>query len=155
MCAILDNDVLHEVFGQDRSPAGMAFRRWIDSGRGQLVVGGQLRQELGGNYAFKEWLQEALRGGRRAKSINDGEVEERTNALRQAGVCRSNDPHIVALTQLSHARLLYSNDDDLRHDFGNKQLIARPRGKVYSTKQSNDFQESHKQLLNQRRLCRR
>lgn len=154
MCAILDNDVAHQVFGGERPPAGVAFHRWIDSGKGQLVVGGQLRRELGGNHAFRLWLQQALLEGR-ARSVNDAEVEKRTAVLKQAGVCRSNDPHIVALAQLSHARLLYSNDDDLRHDFGNKQLIDRPRGKVYSTKQSNDFQASHRRLLNQRGLCRR
>ena len=154
MCAILDNDRISEVFGSKRTPAGDAFRKWIDLGRGQLVVGGQLRRELGRNHAFKNWLQEAIRGAR-ARSVNDTEVEERTTALKQAGVCRSDDPHIVALAQLSNARLLYSNDDDLRHDFGNKQLIDRPRGKVYSTKQSNDFQKSHERLLNQRRLCLR
>lgn len=154
MCAILDNDVVHEVFGRDRPPAGEAFRRWIDSGRGQLIVGGRLRQELGGNRAFRSWLQQALLGGQ-AISVNDEAVEKKTTALKRSDVCRSNDPHIVALAQLSNARLLYSNDDDLRHDFGNKQLIDQPRGKVYSTKRSNDFQESHKRLLNQRRLCRR
>ena len=154
MCAILDNDVAHQVFGRDRPPAGVAFRRWIDSGRGQLVVGGQLRRELAGTQAFRLWLQQALLEGR-ARSVNDSDVEKRTTDLRQAGVCRSNDPHIVALAQLSNARLLYSNDDALRHDFGNKQLIDQPRGKVHSTKQNNDFQESHRRLLNQRKLCRR
>ena len=152
MCAILDNDVAHQVFGRDRPPAGVAFRRWIDSGRGQLVVGGQLRRELAATQAFRLWLQQALLEGR-ARSVNDSEVEKRATDLRQAGVCRSNDPHVVALAQLSNARLLYSNDDDLRQDFGNKTLIDRPRGKVYSTKQSNDFQKSHERLLNQRRLC--
>ena len=99
-------------------------------------------------------MQQALLGGQ-AISVNDEAVEKKTTALKRSDVCRSNDPHIVALAQLSNARLLYSNDDDLRHDFGNKQLIDQPRGKVYSTKRSNDFQESHKRLLNQRRLCRR
>ena len=154
MCAILDNDVAHQVFGRSRPPAGLAFRRWLESGRGQLVVGGQLRRELAGTQGFRLWLQQALLEGR-ARSINDQEVEKRTTDLEQAGLCRSNDPHIVALAQLSNARLLYSNDDDLRQDFGNKQLIDRPRGKVYSTKRSNDFQESHRRLLNQRRLCLR
>ena len=154
MCAILDNDVAHQVFGRDRPPAGLAFRKWIDSGKGQLIVGGQLRRELAENQAFRLWLQQALLKGR-ARSVSDAEVERRATYLKQAGLCRSNDSHIVALAQLSNARLLYSNDDDLRRDFGNKQLIDQPRGKVYSTKQSNDFQESHKRLLSQRRLCMR
>ena len=57
MCAILDNDVVHQVFGKSRPQAGVEFFRWIDAGRIQLVVGGRLRRELGSNHAFKAWLQ--------------------------------------------------------------------------------------------------
>lgn len=38
MCAILDNDVVHQVFGADRPQAGEEFFRWIDAGRIHLVA---------------------------------------------------------------------------------------------------------------------
>ena len=152
MCAILDNDRISEVFGSKCTRAGVAFRNWIDSGKGQLVVGGKLRRELSRNREFKDWLQQALLGGR-ARSVSDEEVEKRTAVLKQSGVCISDDPHNIALAQLSRARLLYTNDDDLMQDFKNKALVDDPRGKIYSTRYDEDFQERHRRLLSEKKLC--
>ncbi len=63
MCAILDNDAVHQVFGVNRPAAGRAFFEWIDSGRGRLVVGGRLRRELDGNHAFRNWRRQAVLAG--------------------------------------------------------------------------------------------
>lgn len=146
MCAILDNDVVHQVFGADRPQAGEEFFRWIDSGRIHLVVGGRLREELGSNYAFKTWFQQKLNAGQ-ATDIDDREVDRATAALIDAGSCRSNDQHIVALAQCSSARLLYSNDTDLHQDFKNRILVDNPRGKIYSTRDSGELRDSHRRLL--------
>ena len=146
MCAILDNDVVHEVFGSDRPQAGEEFYRWINAGRIHLVVGGKLREELGANYAFKTWFQQRLNAGQ-ATDIDDREVDTVTTALVEAGSCRSNDEHIVALAQCSNARLLYSNDTDLHRDFKNRLLVANPRGRIYSTRDGGELQERHRRLL--------
>ena len=74
--------------------------------------------------------------------------------LLQEERCRSNDTHVIALAQISGARLLYSNDIALHEDFGNKRLIDKPRGKVYSTNRHKDFTNAHERLLNNRNLCR-
>ena len=42
MCAIIDANALHEVFGDEHNEAGLQFRLWIHRGRGRLVVGGRL-----------------------------------------------------------------------------------------------------------------
>ena len=42
-------------------------------------------------------------------------------------------PHVLALAQVSGARLLYSNDQTLQRDFKNSKLIKNPRGNVYTT----------------------
>ena len=47
MCAIVDTNVAHEVFGDASTPAGKGFFDWLSSPGGQLVVGGRLRAELG------------------------------------------------------------------------------------------------------------
>ena len=152
MCAILDANVVHEVFGTNRPAAGQAFFRWIDSGRWHLVVGGQLRRELDRSLAFREWrLQAALAG--RITLLNDEAVDGRARALEQRNACRSDDPHVVAAAQVSGARLLYTNDADLQADFGDKALIDRPRGKVYSTRIHDDLTPTHRRLLGARRLC--
>ena len=82
-------------------------------------------------------------------------IENRIIKLRQNGACKSNDEHVIALAQVSGARLLYSGDGDLRKDFKNKELIDHPRGKVYSTEENSRFLPGHKRLLGQKNLCRR
>ena len=60
----------------------------------------------------------------------------------------------LALAQVSGARLLYSNDLTLHQDFGNRDLINRPRGKIYSTHAGGQIQDSHRRLLRRNDLCR-
>lgn len=153
MCAILDVNVVHQVFGPNRPPAGEAFFKWLASGKGQLVAGGELLRELDGNRKFRTWRQQAVLAGR-VRLCDADEVNEKTQTLKNEHSCRSNDQHILALAQVSGARLLYSNDDALQRDFKDKNLIDKPRGKVYSTLQNEDLQNSHRRLLGNRNLCR-
>ena len=84
----------------------------------------------------------------------DREIENRTANLEDDAKCRSDDPHILALAQVSDVRLLYTNDGDLQQDFGNKSLIDNPRGKVYSTRRTRNFTATHKGLLSRTDLCK-
>ena len=154
MCAILDNDRIHQVFGANRPAAGRAFFDWIDSGRGHLVVGGELRRELDDNCAFREWRRQAVLAGR-ITLLKDEAVDYRSRQLKQEKACRSNDTHVVAVAQLSGARLLYTNDGRLQGDFRDKNLIDLPRGRVYSTRCHDDFTQVHQKLLANRNLCAR
>lgn len=170
MCAILDNDVVHQVFISDdrlktrddnRPEAGKAFFKWIDSGKGTLVVGGQLLRELARTRSFSAWMQAHIQSGRGVIRIGDEEVDAKTQMLRQANLCRSNDKHVIALAQVSGARLLYSNDGLLHDDFEDKKLIDNPQGKIYTTRKHKDappeqdntrFRSSHRNML-KRNLC--
>ena len=161
MCAILDNDVVHQVFGQHRPAAGKAFFNWIDSGGGRLVGGGRLFEELADNENFRAWWQEATASGR-VERVSDEAVEAETVRLAERKACRSNDEHVIALALVSGARLLYSNDRDLGDDFRNKKLIENPPGKVYTTRRDRDaphefdntkFRQHHRKLLD-RNACR-
>ena len=153
MCAIIDVNIAAEVFGSNRPSAGVAFSNWLNSGRGQLVVGGKLLQELDGDHKFRTWRQQAVLAGRVALCNNDA-VNEKMKKLQRENACRSDDPHVIALAQISGARLLYSNDADLQQDFKDKNLIDSPRGKVYSTRYNEDFQDRHRRLLGNRSLCK-
>ena len=154
MCAIIDANVAHEVFGSNLQSAGERFFDWIERGTKRLVVGGMLREELEqSSEEFRKWARVAVRTGK-IRIVNNNDVDERTRELENEGGYESNDPHVLALAQVSGARLLYSNDSDLQEDFDNKDLIDNPRGKVYSTRHSKNFQRSHRGLLNNRDLCR-
>ena len=151
MCAIVDASVASQVFSPDRPEAGARFFEWIDSGTGRLVVGGKLLEELHKTPAHR-WIPQAILSGM-VTIIDEKKVNTRTIELQNQDSCKSNDPHVVALAQISGARLLYTNDPGLQEDFNNKTLIDSPRGKIYSTLKYPHFRKSHKQVLKNRNLC--
>ena len=153
MCAILDASVVGEVFCPDRIEAALKFFKWINTGSGRLVGGGKLLEELDANSNFKIWRHQAHLAGR-FRVANMDDVNTRTEVFRSEKSCRSGDQHVLALAQVSGARLLYSNDKKLQQDFTDRKLINQPRGRVYSTKEHRDFRDSHKKLLRRRDLCR-
>ena len=153
MCAIIDANVAHEVFGANRPEAGQQFFEWINTGIGRLVVGGKLLEELYRSSTNFIRVGQQLQLAGRMTIVNEGTVNARAEELINQGLCESDDEHIIALAQISGARLLYSNDGDLQQDFGNKKLIDKPRGKVYSTRASKSFQASHDGLLKSKNLC--
>lgn len=153
MCGIVDANVAHEVFGDDRPPAGVRFFDWLASPHGQLVVGGDLLRELSQNRRFVRWFGAAVRTGR-ARSMPDDAVNARADELRQRDVCRSDDEHLLALALVTGARLLYTNDAALIADFKNREIVANPRGKVYTTAENNEVTNAHRRLLADRTLCR-
>ena len=157
MCAIVDANVAHEVFGSDRPEAGVKFFEWINSGIGRLVAGGKLLEELNRTSA-REWARQALNAGL-IRNVRETDVNARMEELQNERACRSNDPHILALAQISGARLLYSNDRNLQRDFSNRSLIGNPPGKIYSTDErrnpNREFKSAHRRLLGRKDLCRR
>lgn len=154
MCAIVDANVAHEVFGSsDEQPtgAGQGFFRWLSSGKGKLVVGGEkLEQELDRVPKFRMWAIQAQLSGR---LINKGKdrIDQEAKKIKENSGLQSDDPHIIALAQVSGARLLFSNDKDLQDDFGNPAIINKPRGKVYSTSENKNFTKDKRELLEHHR----
>ena len=80
-------------------------------------------------------------------------VDPLAAGLRASQSCVSNDEHVIALAQVSGARLLFSNDVPLHRDFKNRDLVDVPRGKVYSTREDTSFTQRHRRLLNDPALC--
>lgn len=155
MCVIIDADVVSEIFRvlpltkEDKRPeAGKKFFDWIDSNPDRLVIGGsKLKKELN-IESLQIWLQEVDRRGRRnQRKYDDREIDQRARELRTQNACKSNDEHIIALAQISNARLLYSKDENLHADFKTEKLLSRPRGKVYSTLKNPEFDSAKKNLL--------
>ena len=157
MCAIVDANVIHEVFGPSLPPAGERFFAWLNRGSGRLVVGGKLLEELERDLDYSQWaLQGQLAGTIRI--LNPAKVDERTKEIRNEVTIRSNDPHVIALAQISGVRLLYSNDRDLMDDFRDQKLISNPSGRVYSTDARTNpdkkFTSTHRKLLGRKDLCK-
>ena len=153
MCAIVDANVTFEVFGKKQTEAGRKFRDWLDSNRGKLVVGGKNLTELAHNGNFQRWFQEARRLTGRVRQVGTAQIEAQQEDLRRSGLLRSDDEHVLALALVSGARLLYSNDGGLKDDFSNARILQRPRGRVYTTRESKSFTSEHRELLETKNLC--
>ena len=154
MCAIVDANAAHEVFGSKPTEAGDKFFGWINQGSGRLIAGGKLLEELEvSSQGFRDWASQAIRAGK-MRTWNENEVSARTERIEHEGLHTSDDEHVLALAQLSGAHLLYSNDRKLQDDFTNKKLIDNPQGKVYSTLRSKKFTQAHRLLLRRKDLCR-
>ena len=93
----------------------------------------------------------------RPNGIDGKRIDEVAKRLKSEGSCRSNDQHVIALAQLSGARLLYSNDRNLNHDFVNPELVPQPTGRVYTTLdlENRAFTPVHKKLLDRKDMCPR
>ena len=153
MCAIVDADVVHQLVGPKQTEAGKRFREWLDSGRGELVVGGKNALELTHNKNFERWFVEARRLGRRVRLIRESMIEEAEGQL--GGTVTSNDLHVIALALVSGARLLFTDDRRLRNDFRNPAVISGPDGRVYTTRGNVErrFTAEHRGLLENDNLC--
>ena len=157
MCAIVDASVKGELKAGG-SPAGVAFLRWLLTGNGTMVLGGtKLRTELCAKPATERdsRLIADLKRANRVREYDDIQVDSLAEHLHRESVCKSDDPHIIALARISRARLLFSNDPDLHKDFRDKSLVDNPRGKVYSTVRDGRFKQQHQDLLENPELCRR
>ena len=137
MCALLNENVKHEVFGINRkTEAGAKFFKWINGDiKGKttkLVVGGKLTRGLTrDDDKILEWLAEADLSAK-VFVVSDLEIYEAKNEIDGVAL-QSNDQHAILLAIASGARLLYSNDKDLHADFRSPSIIDNPLDRVYST----------------------
>ena len=163
MCAIIDNDVIHQLFGDDPTEPALYFLRWLSRRNGGIIVaGGRLHRELAQNPKYLQFFTDRFGAGR-ARTVDNPLVdaeEETVRALRP----RSNDTHVLALARLSGARLLFTNDEDLKRDFANPDIIPGTPGQIYTTNRGRRVRSyapqeitrvtrTHRSLLRRTDLC--
>ncbi|MCY4543050.1 MAG: hypothetical protein OXB95_11785 [Rhodobacteraceae bacterium] len=145
MVAIVDADSF-PVLASRKSEGDDLFLSWIHRRHGKLAISdaGQYFKELSKNHAVMELIRRYGQGGQLRLipadqlSVTDGQIEQTNH--------RSNDSHILSLALASNAKVLCSNDDDLRADFKNKDILpsmGRQRRLLYpfagSRKQRREF----------------
>ena len=152
MCAIIDNDVSHQVFGANPTGPGLFFRDWLSRSNGGIIVaGGRLFRELIQNPNFRSFFEARQQAGR-AIRIPDAVVDAAEAELQSVDT-RSNDKHVLALARVSGARLLFTNDRALQGDFRNTRIVPGTRGRIYTTVEFTDIRRTHRNLLNRTDLC--
>ena len=152
MCAIVDVNSCHKIFGDpaQRTPSGSYFFDWLESSTGRLILGGtKFNSEIGKVGDYIRWLKTAISKGR-AHRVKDHLVDTVEQELAAGNVCKSDDPHLIALAMIGGARLLFSEDLDLHEDFRNPGIVANPRGKIYSTRFDHEVSAEHRRLLDPR-----
>lgn len=130
MCILVDANRAAAFYNHPPQPEAKQILDWLLLRDGGLVMGGRLKKEhlkAKSEEAQRLWL--VLKRAGRLHDIADAEVD--AEEARLAGTIVSDDPHVLALARVSGARLLYSEDQPLMTDWGNKRLLDRPRGKVY------------------------
>ena len=132
MCLIIDTSRASDFFSHPWDPPHGPLSRWLSQRNGVVVYGGLLREELERIGEARRVLKNWERSGR-AIPLNDEAVRVRVAELVAAVVCVSNDPHVVAVAQLSGARVLFTNDNNLVIDFRNSALVKAPPGQIYRT----------------------
>ena len=146
MCLIVDANLASAVFASPPQPDFVPVLDWLNRD-GCVVYGGRLAAELIRIEKARRYLVNLLRAGR-ARRMDDGPIEAAVRVLAQGGLCRSNDPHVVALARVSGARTLCTHDRDLQRDFRNPRLVSNPRGSVYQRRE-------HARLLRHSSSCGR
>lgn len=131
MCIIVDANVAAQVFAEPPHDDFVPVMRWLLVGNGRLVYGGHLARELERVNLAARTLAQLKRAGRTFRP-DDQLVDTEAELVRQTGLCRSNDQHVVGLARVSGARTLCTYDKTLMEDFKNPKLLPRPRGSIYS-----------------------
>ncbi len=133
MCVIVDVNNLHKLFlnGTPTTSSLKHLKNKLVTGKAKMAFGGKLKDEYLLCRKFVPMLAELKRSGI-AQSICDrriGEIEDNLSP----DLLASNDKHILALAIASGARILVTDDDDLKIDFKNTTIIS-PKGKIYPGK---------------------
>ena len=131
VCALVDANFAHEVFGvqsvADRGrllPVGHEGKRASRGRRQGAMKNLSVAQTTSGSGQFQ-----AVQAGTMTIA-SESYLEKRTQQVEANGEYQSDDPHVLALAQVSGDRLLDSNDSALQGDFKNRRLIDNPRGRV-------------------------
>ena len=131
MCMIIDANKLGVFLADQMADDVQPIHGWLNKGWGNLVysTGGAFADEVG--RPTRKRLARYVQAGR-ATVIPASAFEDDERQLSDNSAVRSDDHHVLALARYSGARVLYTGDTALIGDFKNKQLIDKPRGKIYS-----------------------
>jgi hypothetical protein len=137
MCIIIDANVADEIVAT--SDDAKPILRRIQAGRLKMVAGHKLKRELM-RTRFRGLYQQLVLAGKLTE-FTDQQIEKAANEIDRK-LLASNDLHVLGLARASGARILFSKDEPLHSDFKNKDIIVRPRGKVYTSR-------NHEKLLDE------
>lgn len=129
MCVIVDASVVGLVFSHPRRADYWPLWDWLEKRGGMLVYGGRLAAN--GELKGARTLLVRLKQAGQAHECPKADVDREERLVKKMGLCKSNDPHVIALARISGARVLCAEDHPLEADFKNLHLVPKPKGKIY------------------------
>jgi len=130
MCVIIDASLAARIFASPMQEDFVPLWNWVRCRDGCIVYGGQLAAELERVRQGARQLKHLSAAGKAYRVPSESVVAE-TRAVRNLGICVSDDPHVIALARASKARVLCSGDRNLHADFKNLRLLPAPKGRIY------------------------
>jgi len=128
MCLIVDTSVVNELVA-NKTQRSKVFLEFQSKRRIRIATCSDLQKEHKGNAAVIAFFRR-IKQNNLLDEIGDSRIRVEQRAVREIG-CKSNDPHVLALARVSGARVIATDDSDLRRDVGNAKLL-KPKGKVFS-----------------------
>lgn len=131
MCLIIDANCATSALCERPTSEFAPVLRAILNNNATIALGGTKQREEYQKLASVWRYIVALEKAGKARLFPDKPIDELQKQLVDDGLLKSDDPHILALARVSGARLLCSKDQNLHCDFLAKELIDKPRGRVY------------------------
>ena len=79
--------------------------------------------------SWKKKLEEWKKYGR--AELNRENLSQPIKELRRLNKLKSDDPHVIALAQITKTLILYTGDNRLKEDFTNKEIMGNNDTKIY------------------------
>jgi hypothetical protein len=140
VCLIVDKNAAHKF---TQSPVGKEITLLvaeIDKKKIKIATGGRNRIELV-DTKIRDWIVERVRRGD-VRFYPDTLIANEEMRVVALGMCTSDDPHVIALANISGAKLLFTFDKALQVDFK-----AMASGRTYN-------RVSHKHLIRKVQPCK-
>lgn len=144
MCIIIDANRCGDICSNEKDYV-KPLLKWVMKG-GKLVSGGKLEDELFKNLKMRSLLLEWDRSGRIRK------FKREDMSVEIEGKCKSDDPHVLALANLSSASIIVTEDEDLISDLKNREIVGFRR-KIYKENAASPGHVDHLSKLLSRSGC--
>lgn len=124
MCIVIDINCLSKVFNTDDidHEEFIPVKEWIISGKGKIVYGGaKFKQELRKTTEYRRLLT-IFKRFQKIVEIDDNKVDRRFSEIVELVDKNCDDPHLIAIFDISGCKLLCSHDDRSFPYIKDKQL---------------------------------
>lgn len=135
MCTniIIDRDIASKKFMKFNEYADKRLKEFIEQKYFKVIYsnsGSQWKKEITGKWKERliSWQDQGL------AILKRDNLSHSIKELQKSDDLKSKDFHILALAQITDTNFLYTDDDNLKKDFKNKEIMKKGETKLYPFK---------------------